>query len=105
MSGEPGPKPWFRPKYTGYGYTPANAKGWVALLLFVLVIVATMALLGEPTTRKSPEIAAQVAHLRSVLGLSGLNLPLLARFALVGVEVVIFFAFAQSKSRLPAGPD
>jgi hypothetical protein len=26
---------WFRPKYYGYGATPANWKGWLAIAVFV----------------------------------------------------------------------
>ena len=31
---------WFKPKTYGYGATPANWKGWVAVLGYVAVIVA-----------------------------------------------------------------
>lgn len=93
--------PWFRPKQSGLGYTPANAKGWAALLLFVLVVIATMVLLGDPFDAKSPDISASMQDLRAHLGLGGVKLALPTRFALVGVEVVAFFVFAQSKSRPP----
>jgi hypothetical protein len=94
--------PWFRPKYTGLGYTPANAKGWAATLIFVLFIVATMALLGDPTDAKSPQTTAWLEQVRAGIGLSGLRLPLAARFALLGVEAVVFLVFARSKSAPPA---
>jgi Kef-type K+ transport system membrane component KefB len=31
---------WFKPKRYGYGATPANWKGWLAMLVFVLVDLA-----------------------------------------------------------------
>lgn len=33
---------WFRPKYYGYGATPANWKGWLATAVFVASIYAVM---------------------------------------------------------------
>ena len=31
---------WFRPKYYGYGATPANWKGWLATAVFIAMIAA-----------------------------------------------------------------
>lgn len=90
--------PWFRPKITGLGYTPANALGWLATLVFVLIAVATMMLLGDPAGARSAQNIAWITRLRADAGLSGLHLPLAARFAILAAEVAIFFAFARSKS-------
>jgi uncharacterized membrane protein len=30
---------WFKPKRYGYGATPINWKGWVAVIVFVLLVV------------------------------------------------------------------
>jgi hypothetical protein len=35
---------WFRPKRYGYGATPANWKGWLAVFAFVAVIAAIASL-------------------------------------------------------------
>ncbi len=32
---------WFRAKRYGYGWTPASWQGWLALLLYVIAVVAT----------------------------------------------------------------
>lgn len=93
--------PWFRPKSMGFGYTPANAKGWLALLLFVALVIATVTLLGEPVSSKSPDVAAEIGRVRDMLGLGGVNLSMPARFGLIGAEIVVFFIFAQSKSGPP----
>jgi hypothetical protein len=31
---------WFRPKYYGYGATPANWKGWLATAVFIALVAA-----------------------------------------------------------------
>lgn len=36
----PPAKPWFVPKRYGYGAVPITWQGWVAILLFVVVVVA-----------------------------------------------------------------
>lgn len=32
---------WFRPRRFGYGATPANWKGWVATMLFLIVMLGS----------------------------------------------------------------
>ena len=34
---------WFKPKRFGYGATPSNWKGWAFVGLFILVVVAVVA--------------------------------------------------------------
>lgn len=92
-------EPWFRPKDMGYGFTPANAKGWATTIVFVLAAIATMLLLAAPGASRPPEAAAWLVRVRAGLGLSGLNLPLMSRLAVLGAEVVLFTAFAQWQSR------
>ena len=73
----------------------------VALLLFVALVIATVTLLGEPAGSKSPDVAAEIGRVRDMLGLGGVNLSMPARFGVIGAEIVVFFIFAQSKSRPP----
>jgi hypothetical protein len=45
-------QPWFGPKAYGIGISPKHAKGWLALGVYVLGMIATgpvVALLGAPT--------------------------------------------------------
>ncbi|MBS0334556.1 MAG: hypothetical protein JSS35_17440 [Proteobacteria bacterium] len=90
--------PWFRPKVTGLGYTPTNALGWLATLVFVSIAVATMTLLGDPAGAASSHGAVWIARLRADAGLGGVHLPLPIRFAILALEVAVFFAFARSRS-------
>jgi len=40
---------WFRPKRYGYGASPANWKGWLAIALFVILAAAVgLAMAGQP---------------------------------------------------------
>jgi hypothetical protein len=39
---------WFRPKYYGYGATPANWKGWLATAVFMALIPAIAGALVDP---------------------------------------------------------
>jgi hypothetical protein len=34
-------RPWFAPKAYGYGFTPITWEGWLATLVFVLLVVVT----------------------------------------------------------------
>ncbi len=35
-------EPWFAPKPKGFGLQPRNAKGWLAVLLFIAVVGGTI---------------------------------------------------------------
>lgn len=89
---------WFRPKTFGYGYTPVNAMGWIVTLAFVLLVVATLSLLGAPTEAHPPAAADFLARLRAGLGLSSLQAPLPARLGVVAAETLAFLAIARWKS-------
>jgi hypothetical protein len=59
---------WFRPKRYGYGATPLNWKGWAAVAVFVVLIVAITLLLvpkwnGAPSVLQFAAWAAVVAVL------------------------------------------
>jgi hypothetical protein len=90
-------KPWFRRKSIGYGVTPSTWEGWLCLLALVLVIVATVALLGDPSPAR-PVTAEGLTRLRTELGLTPVRLPLAARLAIVAVEVLAFWAFARTRT-------
>jgi hypothetical protein len=85
-------RPWFRPKEFGYGATPITWEGWLATLLFVLLVVATTGYL-TPDPR--------VLHL---LGLD--RTPWLREFrpnvfeliAALVAEIAAFLALARWKS-------
>jgi hypothetical protein len=38
-------RPWFAPKSFGYGFTPTTWEGWLATVLFMLVVVVTVSYL------------------------------------------------------------
>jgi hypothetical protein len=39
---------WFRPKYYGYGATPENWKGWLAIAVFVALAAAVVSAAEGP---------------------------------------------------------
>jgi hypothetical protein len=45
MSDTDNPKPWFRPKVTGTGWTPQTWQGWLITLVFVVLFAATVQLI------------------------------------------------------------
>jgi len=54
--------PWFKPKTYGYGASPANWKGWVAVLVYGLVVLLfTWALIVVPARDGSGPGTMQVA--------------------------------------------
>jgi hypothetical protein len=34
--------PWFKPKTIGWGWVPANAKGWLVILTFVIFVAVNV---------------------------------------------------------------
>jgi len=94
-------EPWFRPRESGYGFTPINAKGIAATVAFILIAIATTLLLAAPGASRPPEVGAWLAHLRAGLGLGSVSLPVVGRIAVIGAEAAIFLVFAWSKSRPP----
>jgi hypothetical protein len=90
-------KAWFRHKSIGFGVTPMTWEGWLSVLALVAVIVATAALLGDPSPAK-PASAEGLARLRADLGLSGVRLAFPARLLLIAAEVVAFTLFARTRT-------
>jgi hypothetical protein len=70
---------WFRPKRYGYGASPANWKGWLATLAFI-VFVAGMSRLLEPGRN----------------GLGGGNF--LVWLAVFGIAMVLFVWIVRKKT-------
>ena len=71
---------WFRPKTYGYGATPANWKGWVAVLLTVAVTaVATVVLIVSPQISGAPPAPAQVAEWAAIVAVTVAGLVVLSR--------------------------
>lgn len=97
MSDEGGGGAWFRPRPYRAGYTPVTWQGWATLLVFVIVLLATI-LLGDPSTAK-PSGVASLLKLKAMFGLSGTHLPLPAMLGLMAVEIAGFLIFCQLKSR------
>ncbi len=88
-------KPWFRPKTFGYGPAPASWEGWLCTLTLIVLFVATVLLLGDPSPTK-PAGVGPLQQLRGDLGLAWLHLPYVTRFALAAIEVTVFLAVALS---------
>ncbi len=42
---------WFRPKHYGYGASPANWRGWLAMAVFLALIFAVNQLTGNSLIR------------------------------------------------------
>ncbi|MDB5444119.1 MAG: hypothetical protein JWP86_3102 [Phenylobacterium sp.] len=91
---------WFRPKDFGYGATPITWKGWLATLLFVLVILATTAL-GDPRGAASPRSVHILLSLKGLLGLTDVRLGIAPMLSIIAAESVAFVAFARWKSSGP----
>jgi hypothetical protein len=91
-------KPWFRRKAIGYGFTPISWEGWLVTLGLLLVVLATMALLGDPPADE-PRVAAWATGWRGRLGLSGVHLPYFVRLVLVIAEGIAFWALVRSRMR------
>jgi len=90
---ERGARPWFRPKTFGIGMTPATWQGWVALLVFVALLLGTT-LLADPDTLK-PRNTAVFIQTKAVLGLTAIHLPRLAMFGIMAAEVAAFLLFCR----------
>lgn len=97
MSDQPLERYWFRRKAIGYGFTPVTWEGWLATLVFVLILVATLLQLVP----HAPGLAGWVDALRTPH--RGDISDLLANPAVgleAGAELAGFLVFAAWK----AGP-
>ncbi len=71
---------WFRAKTHGYGATPANWKGWAAVLVTVAVTsVATAVLIVSPQISGTPPAPAQVAVWAAIVAVTVAGLVVLSR--------------------------
>ena len=89
-------KPWFAPKEIGYGATPSTWEGWVATLVFVLFVCASVSFVDP-----RPDGLAGMLGLRRLPGLHDRVLSLNASIAVVIVESILFTVFARWKSSGP----
>ena len=63
--------PWFKPKTYGYGASPANWKGWAAIIVFVLIVLAfTHVLIVRPSASEAGPSGAQVVAFLLLFGAS-----------------------------------
>jgi len=98
MSGAPEPKPWFRVRDTGGGYTPASWQGWLVMLAFILVLATTGALILPEGSRKAAAFP-QIAAARHALGLTDMGLGLGGGLATMALEVGVFLLICWWTSR------
>lgn len=96
MSDPHGDRAWFAPKEFGYGATPSSWQGWLATVLFVLLIAMTAAFL-DPRPDDLPHRLGlyrlplfQALHPRAPYVL-----------ALVAIECAAFVALTWWKSSAP----
>ena len=59
---------WFRPKKHGYGVTPANWKGWVAILGYVFGLVFGTVVLLSPDFAGGPPSTARILLWAALVG-------------------------------------
>ncbi|HLZ73932.1 hypothetical protein [Phenylobacterium sp.] len=98
MSDADNPKPWFRPKVTGTGWTPQTWQGWLITLVFVVLFAATVQLIlpdDVGVTSKLPWFAAE----RRSLGVPDAGLGLTGGVVALGLEIAAFSAIGWWGSR------
>lgn len=93
-------RPWFRPKDFGYGATPVTWEGWLATILFVLLVLATTAL-GDPRGAASPRSVHVLLALKAMLGLTDVRLGIVQMLSIIAAEFIAFIAFARWKTSGP----
>jgi hypothetical protein len=98
MSGAHEPKPWFRPKAMGIGWTPDSWQGWAITLVFCLAIIATTQLV-LPQSPRMVEVFPWLAALRRDLGVPLAGLGPVALGVAVALEVGVFTVVAWWTSR------
>jgi hypothetical protein len=104
MSDADNPKPWFRPKVTGTGWTPQTWQGWLITLVFVVLFTATVQMImpqGESLTGVWPWLTAA----RRDLGVPDMGLGLVGGVVALGLEIAAFSAVAWRMSRGVRAPE
>ena len=95
MSEAPQPRPWFKPRDTGTGWTPVTWQGWLITAAFCLLIVATVQLvIPEGSGALIWTVSA-----RRALGLSTAGLGLVGAVLAIGSELGAFLVVAWWTSR------
>jgi hypothetical protein len=91
-------RPWFRPKDTGSGWTPATWQGWLVLAVFIVVFAATMQLVVPESPREIAEWP-WLATVHQDLGVPVTGLGLSGSLAALGLEIAAFVLITWWKSR------
>ncbi|MGZ3376137.1 MAG: hypothetical protein ACXU8S_06035 [Phenylobacterium sp.] len=90
------PKPWFRPKAIGTGWTPQTWQGWLITLVFILLVAATVQLILPDNAGLT---ARWFAAERRDLGVPDSGLGLTRGVLSIGLEIAVFSAVAWWTSR------
>jgi hypothetical protein len=98
MSENLSPKPWFRPKAMGGGWTPATWQGWLITAAFVLLIVTTVQMV-VPEDGRIALALPWLAEVRRALGVPATGLGPMGVLAPVGLEVAGLIAVSWWFSR------
>lgn len=98
MSDVNNPKPWFRPRVTGTGWTPVSWQGWLVTLTFCALIIATVQIV-IPQGGGAHEPFPWAAAARRTLGLGANGLGVIGAVAVMGLEVGAFLLVAWWTSR------
>jgi hypothetical protein len=90
---------WFRRRTRGLGYNmvPVTWQGWVMILVFVVILLAT-AFSGDPNTAR-PASVPSLLKIKAAVGLSGTHLPVQVMLPLLAAEVGVFVLIVWWKSR------
>lgn len=89
-------RPWFEPKDFGGGATPSTWEGWLATLVFVVLVCLSVSFV-DPRPNGIPAMLG----LRQLPGLHHLVLGANGSIAVVVVESLAFTLFARWKSSGP----
>ena len=98
MSDTNTPKPWFRPKTMGMGWTPQTWQGWLITLVFVVLIGTTIQMILPQDVGLSARLA-WLAALRRDLGVPETGLGLFGGIVSLGLEIGVFLMVAWWTSR------
>jgi hypothetical protein len=98
MSDAHDPRPWFRPKEMGPGWTPATWQGWLITAVFCILIAATVQLI-IPQSPRAVAVFPWLAGARRDLGVPITGLGLVESVMAMGLEIAAFLAVAWWTSR------
>jgi hypothetical protein len=92
------PRPWFRPKTIGPGWTPITWQSWLITLVFVVVIAGTVQMIMPQDMGLSARWPWLVA-VRRDLRVPDVGLGPVGGVVAVGLEIAFFLAVAWWTSR------